>query len=109
MNDDDAIGALRAEFDREPGLRRANPEEIWVRARVDEILERDRPALRALGAVQFLTLDAAVAALAWMLLGAEPVVPLFGLALPKVLVAALAASVAHAAATLGGALSAAQG
>ena len=109
MNDDEALGALRAEFNREPGLQRANPDEIWVRARVDEILEGDRPALRALSMVQLLALDAVVAVLVWMLLGAEPVVALFGLALPKALVAALASSIAHAAATLGGALSAAQG
>jgi len=109
MNDDEALAALIAEFDRDPGLSRANPDEIWVRARVDEILEGGRPALRALGVAQLLTLDAAVAVLVWMLLGAEPVVPLLGLALPKVFVAALAASIAHTAATLGGALAAAQG
>jgi len=103
MNDDEAIGALRAELDREVILSRANPDEIWVRARVAEILEGDRPALRALSLVQLLTLDAIVAVLAWVLL--DPVVPLFGLGLSKALVAALATSVAHAAATLGGVLS----
>ncbi len=103
MNDDEA---LRAEFDRDPGLSRADPDEIWVRARVAEILEGGRPALRALGAVQLLTLDAIVAVLIWLL--ASPIVPLFGLALSKVLVVALAVSMAHVTAILGGALSAAQ-
>lgn len=105
MNDDEA---LRAEFDRDPGLSRADPDEIWVRARVAEIFEGGRPALRALGALQLLTLDAIVAVLTWVLLGASPVVPLFGLALSKVLVVALAVSMAHVTAILGGALSAAQ-
>ena len=100
MKDDEAMDALRAEFERDPGLSRANPDEIWVRARVAEILEDgDRPALRALGVVPLLALDATAAVLAWTLL--DPVVPLFGLALSKVLVAALAASATHTAATLG--------
>lgn len=100
MNDDEALAVLRAEFERDPGLPRPSPDEIWVRARVADILEGDRPALRALGAVQLLTLDAIVAVLVWVLLGASPVVPLFGLALSKVLVVALAASAAHAAQSL---------
>jgi len=94
MNDDEAIRALRAEFERDPGLARADPGEIWLRARLDGILEEGRrPALRALGLVPLLALDATAAVLAWTLL--DPVVPLFGLALSKVLVAALAASAAH--------------
>lgn len=110
MNDDEALAALRAEFDREPGLARASADEIWARARIAEVLagDRSRPIHRLLGIVQLFTLDAVVAALIWSILGAAPVVSLFGLTLSKVLVVALAAAIAHATATLRGVLSAAQ-
>ena len=110
MNDEEAFAILFAEFDRDPGLARANADEIWARARVDEILEgdRSRPPHRLLGIVQLLTLDAIVAALIWTILGAAPVVSLLGFTLSKVLVVALAVSITHATATLSGVLSAAQ-
>lgn len=99
MKDDEALGALQAEFERDPGLSRIAADEIWVCARVAEILDGDRLAHRALGVVQLLTLDAVVAVLAWVLLGPAPVVPFFGLTLSRIVVAALAASIAHTVAT----------
>lgn len=92
MNDDEAIRALISEFDRDPALPRRASDEIWVRARVDEIQESDRPALRL---VPVLALDATAAVLAWSLLP-EPLT-LLGLGLSKALAVALAASVTHAA------------
>lgn len=110
MTDEEAFGALRAEFARDAGLARVKADEIWVRSRVDEILEagRPRPALRALGFLQLLTLDTAAAALSWSLLGEAPAVPLWGLALSKLLVVALVTATAHTAATLSRALATAR-
>lgn len=91
------LRALHEEGLRDSGLSRANPEEIWVRARVDEILEGQHPGplRKLLGLAQLAALDAAVAVLAWTILGDTLLVPALGLVLSKSLVVALVTGVAH--------------
>lgn len=61
-----SLDLLRDEL-RKPADASGSASEIWIRARLDALLEDDRRAVRILGIVQLLAADGAAAALVWPL------------------------------------------